>query len=148
MIKLTWGNLRDRDFMTSLGKLYGQPLGYEYGSKLAIIGREVKKQEALCNETHLGLLKKYGTPDKEKRGVFQLHDATREEFDAELKKMDAHEFTLTFGKFDAMKLEEACKFSPQDLMLLEPLLMPFEIPAESAGLKAVPKETPAPSPSH
>lgn len=140
MITLTWGNLRDREFMNSMGKLYAQPMGYEFGMRFALLGREIKKQQKLCDTTHEGILKKYGTPDAEKPGVYKLAEATKDEYVKEMEKLDAHEFTVRISKFDASKLSEVVKFSPQDLMLLEPLLLPFESSETKPDLKAVPEK--------
>lgn len=138
MIKLTWGNLRDTEFMRSLGKLFGQPMSYDYGCRFTLLGREIKKQQKLCDETHLGILKKYGTPDKEKTGVYQLHDATREEYAEEMKKLDDHEFTVRVQKFDGQALSEIVKMSPQDLMLIEGILLPIDEESQNPPpLKAV-----------
>lgn len=148
MIKITWGNLRDRDFMQSLGKLYGQPMDYADGMKFAIIGREIKKQQKLCDQVHEGLLKKYGTPDAEKRGFFKLNEETKDEYTKEMEKLDATTFEVKVEKFNAQKLSGVIKFAPQDLMMLEPLFLPFETAGETASpLKAVPSEPQAEAPA-
>lgn len=153
MITLTWGNLRDREFMASLGKLYAQPMGFDLGLNFALLGKEIKKQQKLCDTTHEGILKKFGTADLEKPGVYKLADATREEYAEEMMKLDAHAFELKIPCFDAAKLSEVVKFSPQDLMLLEPLLRPLEAAtvAPDVGSGTTPKLAavpPAPAPAH
>lgn len=146
MITLTWGNLRDRDFMESMGKLCGKPMSYEHGSKIALVGREMKKQQKLCNETHDSLLKKFGTPDEKKPGVYTLHEVTRNEYAAEMTKLDAHEFTVNVNKIDASILNDAIELAPQDLILLEPLFLPLEERvAGKKPLASVPKTAPHPA---
>jgi hypothetical protein len=147
MIKITWGNLRDRDFMQSLGKLYGQPMGYLEGMKFALIGREIKKQQKLCDQVHEGLLKKFGTPDPEKKGIYKLNEATIEDYKKEMEQLDATGFEVKVAKFDPAKLSEIVKFSPQDLMLLEPLFTPFEVTGDAPPLKVVPGDNPVESPA-
>lgn len=149
MITLTWGNLRDFEFKASLGKLYAKPMGYSEGMRFALMGREIKKQQTLCDETHTGILKKYGIPDTEKPGVFTIPEANRETYAKEMEKLDATKFEVRVNRFDALKLSETIEFSPQDLMLLEPILLPFEIPELPAGnvtdIKAATQPTPPPS---
>ena len=147
MIKITWGNLRDREFMGALGKLYGQPMDYADGMKFALVGREIKKQQKLCDQVHEGLLKKFGTPDPEKRGFYKLHEETKEEYAKEIEKLDATVFEVKVEKFNAQNLSKSIKFSPQDLMMLEPLLQPFELASEATPLKAVPSEPQAEAPA-
>jgi hypothetical protein len=139
MIKLTWGNLRNSEFMQSLGKIYGQAMGFDVGMKLALLGREIKKQQKLCDETHLGILKKYGTEDEKKPGFYQIKEEYRKEYAAEMEKLDAHDFSVKINRVDASKLAETVQFSPQDLMLLEPVFAPFDETAEPV-LKAVPEQ--------
>lgn len=117
MIKLTWGQLRDRDFMESMGNLFGIPTGYETGMKFSLLGREVKKQEKLCQETHMSILKKYGSPDKEKFGHFKIHDATMAEFEKEIEKLNAHEFSVNINKISPSIIPDKA-LRGQDYMLL------------------------------
>lgn len=135
MLTMTWGNLRDREFMNSFGMLFAKPMGYDFGMRLALIGREVKKQQKLCDEVHLNILKKYGDEDKEKPGVYSIREVTRKEYIEDMTKLDKTEFTVRVTKLDALKLSETVQFSPQDLLLLEPLLLPFEIPVEQTEHK-------------
>lgn len=137
MITLTWGNVRDQNFMTSLGTVCAKPVGYDVGMKIALIGREIKKQQKLLDETHEGVLKKYGTPIEGQPGRYNIKPETRKEYDAEMAKIDAHEFTVKVNKLDPKELSEQMgKLAPQDLILLEPLLKPLE----GTPLAAVPNE--------
>lgn len=131
MITLTWGNLRNGEFRASLGKLYAKPMGYSEGMRFALLGKEIKKQQALCEETHAGMLKKYGTPDPERTDVFSIPEANQAAYTTDMTKLDATTFTIKVSRFDALKLSESIEFSPQDLMLLEPILLPFEIPTDT-----------------
>lgn len=130
MITITWGNLRDQTFMQALGKLYSQPMGYESGLKFALIGKQIKNQQKLCDEVHEGILKKFGTADTEKKGFYKLNEETKDQYAAEMKKLEATEFHVRVSKFNSLELSEVIKFSPQDLMILEPLFEPFEIPSD------------------
>lgn len=150
MIKLTWGNLRDHDFMQAIGRLYGKPMGYGVGMAFALLGKEMKKQQKLCDTVHEGLLKKFGTADPEKKGYYKLNEGTTAEYQAELEKLNATAFEVRVERFNSEKLSEVVEFSPQDWMILEPILTPFELPTEKTPLKAVPSnqsEVPAP-PGH
>lgn len=138
MITMTWGNLRDNEFVMSLEKLFGKGLGFENGVRLALLGQEIKAQRKLLTETHETILKKFGTPDKERPGMYNIPENQREGYAEEMKKFEEHPFETKIKRFDALKLSESIDFTPQDLMLLEPLLLPFEIPADDkAPLKAV-----------
>lgn len=140
MIQLTWGHLLDRDFLTSVGKFYAQPMGYEFGMKFAMIGKEVKKQQKQCEEVHEGILKKFGEPDEKRPGFYNIPEAKREIYAEEMKKLGLHKFEIRIEKIDAFKLSETMKLSPQDLMVLEPLLEPLEMDLSQA------KERPKPQP--
>ncbi len=144
MITLTWGNLRDDNFMKHLGELCAKPLGYDCAMRFAIIGREVKKQKKLCVTTHESILKKLGTPDKEGRGLFNIPDAKMTEYVSEMEKLDAHDFQISVSKFNAIKLSELTELTAEHLILLEPLFLPFEIPVGQEpkydGPKAVPSK--------
>jgi hypothetical protein len=131
--------------MQSLGKLYSQPMGFDFGMRFALLGREIKKQQKLCDEVYLGILKKHGNTDPESKDRYNIPEANREAYAAELKKLNEHSFDVKINRFDAAKLSEVIKFSPQDLMLLEPLLLPLELPPETAVLKPVPASPPQPS---
>jgi len=145
MITLYWSNLRDGEFMNSMHKLYSQPLGYEYGMKLALLGKVIKSQQKLLQETHESILKKFGTLDTEnvQKGVYKLNEATKDEYAKELEKLDAHSFEVKIGKLDASVLSEVVKFTAQDLMLLEPLLLPFAESTPVAAPSAQPVEASA-----
>jgi len=141
MITLTWGNIRDREFLNALGKLYANPMDFDMSLSFALMGKEIKSQEKLCNETHESLLKKYGTPDKTRPGTYNLTEATRDEYASEMIKLDAHIFEIAkIKRFDAKALSTVMKFSPQDLMLLEPLMIPYKHTDDLP--KLVPKGSP------
>jgi hypothetical protein len=150
MIKLAFGNLRDPDFMQSLGKVCAKPIGMEFSMKLAIIGREVKKQQELQRECHIKILKMLGTPDPVVQGrpqTYTIPDENMTKFEEEMKKMDRTEFTIKVNRMDALKMSEKIDFSPQDLMLLEPLILPFEMPTEVPVSALKPAQS-APPPAH
>ena len=130
MIEITWGQLRHGDYMQSLAKLFAAPMGFEHAQKFVLMGREIKKQQTLADETHKKILEKVGTPDLEKKGFFTIPEEAREEYAKEMEKFAGHKFTLRINKFEAEALAEAIKFSPQDLILLENILVPFELGAE------------------
>lgn len=122
MIHLTWGNLRDAGFGQALAKLNDKPMGLELGMRVAIIGREIKKQRELASETHAGILKKYGKPSPTSPGNFDLNPETRSEYDEEMKKFDKQGFSVKVAKLAASFVNEVIPLTPQDLMALEPML--------------------------
>lgn len=150
MITITWGSLGDQEFLMSIHKLFGKGVGFDIGMRLALLGKEIKNQQKLRTETHEGILKKFGNADKDRPGMYNIPPEKREAYTEEMKKLDAHTFETKIKRFEAQAVSSAVDFTPQDLMLLEPLFLPFEIPADDAKapLKSVP--TPpagAPAPS-
>lgn len=128
MIHLTWGNLRDDVFRNAMAKLANQPMGLDLGMRVALISREIKKQRDLASDTHAGLLKKYSKPSETVPGSFDLFPATRAEYDEEMKKFDKHSFDVNVSKINVNHLNEKIPLTPQDLMVLEPILQLSEIP--------------------
>jgi len=152
MIKITWGNLMDQEFMKSLGKLYGQPMDFANGSSLALLGRRIKKEQALCTEVRTAILKKFGTADEKNPTLFNIKEDQRAACEAELIKHAENSFTVNIAKLNAQKLSENIKFSPQDLMLLEPVIADLDLGESDdkhLGLRAVLNDTtPEVTPAH
>lgn len=140
MIKLTWGNLRAQDFVNSFAKLAKKPMGYDIGSRLALIGNELQRQQKLLEETHEGLLKKFGSVDEKRPGFYNLKPETRAEYDEEIKKLDAHEFKVRIKKFDAKQLCDSAQLTAEDMILLENILLPIENPDEADIKASEPKQ--------
>lgn len=131
MIKLTWGNLRDREFLTALGKLFAQPMGFDLSRDFVLIGKEIKVQQKMMDETHEKMLKKYGVADTERKGFYNIPEgANREEYAEEIKKLEANTFKIRIKRFDPEEIAKLIQLSPQDFLFLEPLLLPIELPAE------------------
>lgn len=145
MIKLTWENVGDNNFMGSLAKLLEAPMGYDLGMRFALLGREIKKQKQLRGDTYDSILKKYGKPDKDKRGTYNIPPDKIEEYNEELKKLDAHTFDVKLAKFDAKKLSGVIEILPQDIMLLEPILLPLDVAEESTPVYEKAPTRPKPS---
>jgi hypothetical protein len=149
MIKLTWGELRDNEFMHALEGLFEKKQGYDVAMKIALLGEEIKKQRTLLNNAHEALLKEFGTPDPAKRGHYKLNDATIDKYEEEMKKLYDHSFEVKVNKFDAKKLSEKYEFSPKELIFLKPLFMSFEESAAKPNLASVKdKETHQEQPAH
>lgn len=140
MVKLTWGNLRSADFMQSFTKLVKKPLGYDLGCRFALIGSEMQKQQKILQETHEGILKKYGSADEARPGFYNLKPESRVEYDAEIEKVDNHEFTVRIKKFDAKALCDIAQLSGEDLILLQDILLPLENPDDADVKASEPKQ--------
>jgi len=145
-IKLKWANLRSMAFKESLDKMVKTPMGFELGLKMSLLGRDIQKQHALCNETFDGLVKKFGKPNPEMPGEYLIDKTKREQFNDEVKKLDEHEFELARrDKIDVKVLAEHCaefskrsndpsrELTPEDMINLEPLLLPLENPLASVS---------------
>ena len=161
MIKLTWGNLNDGEFMRALETLLVQKMGFDFAQKSQLLGKTVKKQIQEKVKVHETLLKEHGTADKEKPGFYSIPEENRAKYAEDMEKLNKHEFTVRINKMDAKELSKKIDFSPQDLMLLEPIFTglldesgastddaketgPETKQPPQAGLKAVPPEqTPA-----
>jgi hypothetical protein len=144
MIKMTWGNLMDQEFMKSLGKLYGQPMDFANGASLALLGRRIKKEQSLCTEVRTAILKKYGTADEKNPTLFNIKEDQRAACEVELTKHAENSFTINIAKLNAQKLSETIRFSPQDLMLLEPIIADLDLEngeEKATGLRAVTNDT-------
>jgi hypothetical protein len=133
MITLTWGHLMNKDFIMALEKFYRQPMGFDNLQKFVLIGREIKKQQAIRQECHEKLLKQYGEPDPERLGTYKLHKETEREFGLEVKKLFEHEFQILIKPINSKKLSEKADLSPAEWLILEPLFEPFDDGTFGAG---------------
>lgn len=147
MTRITWGDLRNPDFMQAIGKVFNTPMGFDAAQKFVLLGREFKKQQMMLFETHTKILNEFGT--KEAKGNnYKIHDGKVAEFDAEMKKLEAHYFDVRVDKFDPKVLAAKMELSPQEWMFLAPIL------AEDTGAKVIDIKKPVeatpeqPSPGH
>jgi hypothetical protein len=127
MITLSWGNLKNNDFMVSLAKLFAAPMDFKDAQKCVLLGRAVKEQQELADAAHKKLLEKYGKPDKEQEGFFTIPEAKRKAYGEEMEKFSKHKFKVKVGRLDAEAISDKLEFSPQDLLLLEDVLAPIEL---------------------
>ena len=130
MIKLTWSDINNEQFIETFRKIFQTPMNFELTQKTLLLGKAIKEQQVLRNETFDALLKTYGTPNKEVPGSYDITQERRSEYATELSKLNAHEFSVRIKKLDALKITDFVKLSPQDLMAIEQIIQPFEIPDE------------------
>lgn len=147
MVKLNWGKLRSPEFMQSFEKYYGKPMDYFTGSRFALVSKEIIKQQKLLSETHEGILKKFGKADEKRKGSYNIPDDQQEAYGKEMEKLEAHEFSIKIAPFDAEKLASIAPLSPQDIHMLEPMLVPIDMEKlESTVGKTGSQELAAPTP--
>lgn len=141
MIKLTWGALRNPDFTKALGLLFAEKMGFENASKFVLLGREIKIQQTLMEKTHEKLLQQFGTKDPAKKDHYKLNDGTIEQYGEEMQKLHEHSFEVKIDKFNAAEMSKKITFSPQDLLLLEPIFLPLDTAVVAKpALAAVPAQ--------
>ena len=126
MIELSWGNLKNNDFMMSLQKLFAAPMGFHNAQKFVLLGRAIKDQQAIVEATHKKILEKFGTPEENNPGSFTIPEENRKGYGEEMEKLMKNKFKCRIKRVDASSLQDTVKFSPQDLLLLEDILLPLE----------------------
>lgn len=131
MITLTWGHLKDEEFMKSIGEFYNKKLGFLYAKNIAILYKKIKEELALSQEVHNKLLTEFGTPDPNKANNYIIPEDKKPLFAVEYEKLLKTEFVVKVPKFDAKRLSDHLLFSPQDLMILEPIFVSDELNLES-----------------
>lgn len=134
VITLTWGNLKDDEFMKSIGEFYNKKLGFLYAKNIAVLYKRIKEEMALSQEVHNKLLTEFGTPDEAKPGNYIIPDDKKPGFAVEWEKFLKTEFVVNVPKFDPKKLSDHLLFSPQDLMTLEPIFVQDEEKPQDANV--------------
>lgn len=135
MIKLTWGQLRNAEFMALLTRLFKTPLGYHLGQLFVQLGEKIHIQLGLYNDKVNELNKKYSEPDPASPGDRKLIEETKNEYVNEMMKLDAVTFDTHLPKVEGSSFPDSALLTPQDYMLLKPILL------EEVALKIVDDDT-------
>lgn len=128
MIKMTWGNLRDHEFMKVLNSLFeAKNLGLTNAGKLKLLGVEIRKQQVKLNEEFDEILKTYGEEIKDQPGNYNVKPDNRKAYADAVKKLEETTFTCKYmSRLDPVELDRNFKLSGSDLFLLDPILLPLE----------------------
>lgn len=136
-ITLTWGNLRDQEFMAALGKLFTVEMHAKktkpFKTLAKVIFAERKKSEA----GHLELLRKYGV-EEGKTGQYAFKDDNHAKFEEAMNEQNAIEFKTGVPKMLDSIIGENILFSPHEMLKLDPLFLDEE--SDEPALKLAPPD--------
>lgn len=128
MIKLTWGQIRDGDFIDALARVYRMKLPFETTLKLMFIGKRVDEERDLSNEMASKLRKTYiEKVNIDGKDIEQVRPALKDEFLKAEREFAQHSFEINLAKIDMQALKNL-ELSAFELGKLSPILTEAELP--------------------
>lgn len=128
MIKLTWGQIRDGDFIDALARVYRMKLPFETTLKLMFIGKRVDEERDLSNEMASKLRKTYiEKVSIDGKDIEQVRPALKDEFLKAEREFAQHSFEINLAKIDMQALKNL-ELSAFELGKLSPILTEAELP--------------------
>lgn len=130
MIQMTWGQIRNTQFLDALGQLKGLPMPFKLGYSIGKITTKVEAELKLAQTEFVKLVGKWA--DIDEAGNYKVKEGNEEVFQKEMTEFFGMSFTIDKNKINIAEFPQDIKMSAVDIIALEPIL--FGLEALEGGL--------------
>lgn len=119
MIELTWGLIREPNFMQAMGKLIHSPLDFKEAYHISRIASVIETEQREADKLFQTFIKKFAEIDD--KGNYKVKKECMDDWTKQTGEFLATKFTVKKTKLDLSKLE-SIKFTAAEVAMLEPLI--------------------------
>ena len=124
MIQMTWGQIRNTQFLDGLGKLKGLPLPFKLSYNISKITTKVEAELKAAQTEFVKIVGKYA--DIDEAGNYKVKEGNEETFKSDMTAFFGMTFEIDKNKINVADFPSDVKISAEDIMALEPILFGLE----------------------